>query len=110
MATLDVNKVAEDMLAKMKPILGQNWEKAKEYVKEESAKLALAFVKMEAQKLAGTITEQQAKILFDMQKNASLAVLAAAGGIGDLAAAQAMNAALGALKDPVNQALGFKLL
>jgi hypothetical protein len=107
---LDVSKMTEDMLAKMKPILGQHWDKVQQYAKEESAKVALVVAKIEAEKLAGAITEQQANILFDMQKNASTAVLAVAHGIGDVAAAKAMNAALESLKDPINKALGFDLL
>jgi hypothetical protein len=107
---LDVKQIADDMAAKMKPILGQRWDEVQAYAKEEAAKIAAVLAKIEMQKLQGSITEQQANILFDMQKNASSAVLAAVAGVGEMAAAQAMSAALAALKDPINQALGFQLL
>jgi hypothetical protein len=107
---LDVKKIADDMAGKMKPILGQRWDEVQQYAKEEAAKMAAVLAKIELQKLNGTISEQQANILFDMQKNASSAVLAAMHGIGEMTAAQAMSAALESLKDPINQALGFKLL
>jgi hypothetical protein len=107
---LDVKKIADDMAGKMKPILGQRWDEVQSYAREEATKMAAVLAKIELQKLKGTISEQQANILFDMQKNASAAVLAAVHGVGDLAASQAMNAALAYLKDPINEALGFKLL
>jgi hypothetical protein len=107
---LDVQKIADDMAGKMKPILGQRWDEVQKYAKEEAVKLAAVLAKIELQKLNGSITEQQANILFDMQKNASAAVLAAVHGVGDLAASEAFNAALASLKDPINEALGFKLL
>jgi hypothetical protein len=107
---LDVNQLSQDIVDKLKPILGQRWDEVQQYAKDESSKLAITLAKIEAQRLTGALTDAQANILFDMQKNASTAVLAAVHGIGDLAAAQAFNAALETLKDPINQALGFKLL
>ena len=110
MASLDVNKLTEDMMARMKPILGEHWQRVQQYVKEESAKLALTVAKIEIQRATGAISEQQANTLFEMQKNASLAVLAVSAGIGDMAAAKAFSVALAELKDPINKALGFDLL
>lgn len=107
---IDVQKLTDDLADKMKPILGQRWGEVQQYAKEEAAKLAVVLAKIELQKAQGTISEQQANILLDMQKNASLAVLAAVRGVGEMAAAEAMNAAFAELKDPINQALGFKLL
>ena len=107
---LDVKKLTDDMAGKMKPILGQRWDEVQKYAKEEAAKMAAVLAKIELQKLNGTISEQQASILLDMQKNASRAVLAAMEGVGEMAAVQALNAALESLKEPINQALGFKLL
>ena len=108
--TLDVGKLVQDMLAQMKPIVGSHWDQVQAYAKEESEKLAVSLAKLQAQKLTGALSEQQANILFDMQKNASQAVLAAVQGIGEEAAARAMNAGLNAIKKPINDALGFELL
>jgi len=107
---LDVNQTAESILDVMKPILGERWEEVQSYVKQEAEKLAQTLAKIEVDKLKGAISEQQASVLFSMQKNASHAVLAAVRGIGDEAAAQALNAGLGVLKGTVNKALGFALL
>ncbi|HVE82258.1 MAG TPA: hypothetical protein VND93_05400 [Myxococcales bacterium] len=107
---LDVNQLVQDMLAQMKPILGSHWNEVQSYAKGEADKLAVTLAKLEGQKLTGVLTEQQANILFDMQKNASSAVLAAVQGVGEEAAAKAMNAGLNAIKDPINKMLGFQLL
>jgi hypothetical protein len=107
---LDVNKLVQDVLAQMKPIIGAHWDKVQTYAKSEAEKLGVTLAKIQAQKVTGAISEQQANILFDMQKNASLAVLAAVHGIGEEAAAKALNAALKALKEPINKAIGFPLL
>jgi len=110
MADLDVNKLVQDMLNQMKPILGAHWDQVQVYAKNETEKLGVSLAKIQADKLLGKVSEQQANILFDMQKNASLAVLAAVHGIGEEAAAKALNAALKAIKDPINKAIGFTLL
>ena len=59
---------------------------------------------------AGTITQEQAPILLDMQKNASRAVLAAVEGMTLVAAEQAVNAAIGAVKTAINTFVGFPLV
>jgi hypothetical protein len=107
---LDVQKIANDVMEKMKPVLGKRWGDVQQYAQGEAAKIGAVLAKIEMEKLNGTISEQQAHILFDMQKNASRAVLAAVEVVGEMAAAEALSAALEALKDPINKALGFKLL
>lgn len=107
---LDVKKLADDLLAKLKPILGQRWADVQPYAAQEAAKIAAVVAKIELEKVNKTITEEQATILFDMQKNASKAVFAVLEGVGEVAAGEALNAALETLRDPINQALGFKLL
>ena len=107
---LDVSKLVQDVLAQMKPVIGAEWDKVQGYARSEAEKLGITLVKIQVEKRKGAISEDQAKILLDMQKNASLAVLAAVHGIGELAAAKALTAALGALKEPINKAIGFDLL
>lgn len=107
---LDVKVTVETMLGAMKPILGARWDSVSKYAAGELEKLAKTLAQIELQKLRGSITEQQANILFDMQKNASSAVLAALQGIGADAANQALNAGLASIKGDINKSLGFKLL
>ncbi|HYV50118.1 MAG TPA: hypothetical protein VFA20_34920 [Myxococcaceae bacterium] len=105
-----MKQLANDLLARLKPILGQRWLELQPYATQEAAKIAAVVAKIELDKVNGVITEQQAAILFDMQKNASAAVFAVIKGVGQTVAWEALSAALEALKDPINQALGFKLL
>ncbi|HZN93423.1 MAG TPA: hypothetical protein VFB81_12000, partial [Myxococcales bacterium] len=70
MADLDVNKLVQDMLNQMKPILGAHWDQVQVYAKNETEKLGVSLAKIQADKLLGKVSEQQANILFDMQKNA----------------------------------------
>ena len=76
----------------------------------ESKKLAESLVMIERLKLAGKITEEQAKLHFEIQKNASRTVLLALEGLGLIAVEQAINSAIAVLRDSVNTALGFSLL
>ena len=57
-----------------------------------------------------TPTQQEASILFDMQRNTSQAVLAAAEGMTLLTAQRAINGALAAVKGFVNKLLPFPLI
>jgi endonuclease III-like uncharacterized protein len=58
----------------------------------------------------GTVTNEQAALLLDMQKNASRSALLAIQGIGLVTAQNILNGALGAVAATVNKALGFTLL
>jgi hypothetical protein len=56
------------------------------------------------------LDEPRAKLLLDMQKNASSSVLQTVKGLSLLAAEQAINAALNVLRSSVNTAIGIALL
>lgn len=111
---IDVKQLAGDMLKAaldaVKPILGAKAGDVQKYLASESNKMAETLKSIAEGKAAGHITDQQAKILLDMQKNASLAVLAAVQGIGQQAATNALGAALNAVKDVINKVIGFPLL
>lgn len=65
---------------------------------------------LERMKLAGELDEEEARLYLDIRKNALRAVVLATEGIGLVAAENAINAALGAVRNAVNKALGFPLL
>jgi len=58
----------------------------------------------------GEINDAQAKILLRMQSNASQSVLTAVRTIGMIAAQDAINAAIGVVREAVNKAVGIALL
>jgi cell fate (sporulation/competence/biofilm development) regulator YlbF (YheA/YmcA/DUF963 family) len=76
----------------------------------ESKKMLETVAEIQRMKIAGQITEEQARLLMDMQKHAMRAVMLATEIMGLAAAEQAINAAIGAVRDTINKAVGFILL
>jgi len=107
---LDVSKMAQDMLNAAKISLAKVWSEAEGYAKMEFTKIAHNIAAIEQMQIDKTITKEKAQLQFDMQKNASRAVLLTIEGLGIIAVEQAINAALGAVKDTVNNALGWTLI
>jgi len=108
--SLDVGDLASKMFEAFKGELSEKWPDVKDYAETESKKLAENFVMIERLRLSGNITEEQAKLHHDIQKNASRAVLLTVEGLGLIAVEQAINTAMDVLRDTVNQALNFALL
>lgn len=98
------------MLSAFKGVLSEKWPEVKNYAEAESKKLAENFVMIERLKLAGEISEEQAKLHHDIQKNASRSVLLAIEGLGLIAVEQSINAAMDVLRTTVNETLDFALL
>lgn len=107
---LNVSQLAKAMLGAAKGKLEQHWPEVREYAKAEARKTAETLALIERLVLAGEINAQQAKALLQMQRNSALAVLLTIEGLGLLAVESAINAALGAVKQTVNTAVGFALL
>jgi hypothetical protein len=107
---LDLQSLTASMLTAAKGPLEADWKTVQPYAQTQFTNIAQQIVDIEAQLAEGTITQAQASLLLDMQKNASRAVLLTVEGIGLLAAQDAINAALGAISAAVNGALKFPLL
>lgn len=108
--SLDVGELASKMFVAFKEKLSDKWPDVKDYAEAESKKLAENFVMIEKLKLSGKITEEQAKLHHEIQKNASQSVMLTIEGLGLVAVEQAINAAMDVLKEAVNGALDFALL
>jgi hypothetical protein len=108
--SLDVGDLASKMFGAFKNELSEKWPDVKDYAEAESKKLAENFAMIERLKLTGDITEEQAKLMHDIQRNACRSVLLTIEGLGLIAVEQSINAAMDVLSDTVNQALGFILL
>lgn len=98
------------MLAAAKGSLTTGWNTAQPFATTQFTNIAQQIVDIESQLASGTITQAQASLLLDMQKNASRAALLGVEGIGLVTAQNAINAALGAVATGVNTALGFTLI
>ena len=108
--SLNASVLATNMLNAAKGVLAEKWPEIKDYAETETKKLAESLVMIEKLKLAREISNEQAKLHLDIQKNATRTVLLAIEGLGILAVEQALNAAFAAVKDTVNTAVTFALL
>lgn len=107
---LNVSSLAKTMTEAAKGKLQEHWPEVKEFATAEARKTAETLSMIERLALTGEINVKQAKALLAMQKNSALAVLLTVEGLGLLTVESAINAALGAVKDTVNTAVGFVLL
>jgi hypothetical protein len=107
---LDAKDLLGPMLNAIKPVLSKYWGDVKDFAETEAEKMAKTLATITELRVAGKINDQQAQALLDMQKHSMQAVFLAVEGIGLIAAQNAINAALGAVKDMVNKAIGFALL
>jgi N-acetylmuramic acid 6-phosphate (MurNAc-6-P) etherase len=110
MMPIDVNATAQSMLNAMLGILQQNYPNTQTHATSEAAKLAHSLAQIVELKVAGQINEGEAALLLEMQKNATRAVFLSIEGMGLLMAEQAINAALGVVRQAINTAIGFVLL
>ena len=107
---LSTEKLAKAMLAAAKGKLDKNWPEIKEYAYTEARKTAETLLLIERLALTGEINQAQAKALLRMQKASAQSVLLAVEGLGLLTAEAAINAAVGAVKEVVNEAVGFAVI
>ncbi|MFX6133622.1 hypothetical protein ABTF13_16165 [Acinetobacter baumannii] len=88
----------------------QHWPTIKDYATGEFDKLATTIVNIEFLLKTGQISAGEASILLEMQKNTARAVMLALKGMTLLMVEQAINDALDAVKNIVNNSLGFAFL
>jgi hypothetical protein len=109
-AALSVGVLVEKMVGAARGSLGRDWSKARAFAEPQFDNLARSLVNIGDLTAQGAITAEEAAALLEVHKNTTRVVLLAVKGIGLLAAENAVNAALGAVRDTVNGAIGFALL
>jgi hypothetical protein len=107
---LNVNSLLTSMTGAAAQSLKGNWPGIKDAATSSLKILAQNLVDIETMKLAGTITQEKAALLIDMQKNTVKMVIATEEGLGLLAAEAAINAAVDVVRNVVNTAIGWPLL
>jgi hypothetical protein len=107
---LDIGQIGKDMFAAAFAVLKDKAPQIKNVAQTEFSKIAQTIGLIGQELAEGRISEDEAKILLDMQKSATRSVLLMAEGLSLLVAEQALNAALGVVRVAVNGALGFALL
>jgi len=110
MSSINSQELTSQMLEAAKNVFASKWPEAKDYAASEFKKITEAVAFIEAQRAIGAMSDEKAKLHLDMQKNAAKMMLLCLEGLGLVAVEQAINAALAAVKDTVNTALGFSIL
>lgn len=108
--SIDVGKLSQEMLKAAKGVFEKDWPAVKEHAETELRGIAEGIALIERLRLQGKITQKQAKSLLKMKKNTAEIVLLTLEGLGIIAVEKAINAALKAVKDTVNESLNFALL
>lgn len=110
MSEINTSEILKSMLNAAKSVLDKQWKEVKPFAEQEFRALAQNLQLILKLKLQGKITEEQAKYYFEIQKSSVRIVLLAIEGIGIVAVENAINAALGVVKDTVNTAIGWTIL
>jgi hypothetical protein len=108
--SLNASQLGKDILSAFRGVFTKKWPEIKEYGEAEAKKLAHSLIMIEALRVAGKINEKQAGLHLQIQKNATRTVFLTLEGLGVLAVEEAINAALGVVKQTVNTAVGFVLI
>jgi hypothetical protein len=109
-AALSVTPLVERMVAAARSSLGRDWSKVRAFAEPQLDNLARSLVNIGELTVQGAISAEEAAALLEVHKHTTRTVLLAVKGIGLLTAESALNAALGAVRDTVNGAIGFALL
>jgi len=107
MSEIDFGGLKDQMLAAAKEAAGDTWTDVCGYVEEELAILATNLTTLYQLKVEGIITEEQAKKHFEIKRNAAEAGKHTLKGQADIGAANAINAALAAIRDFIAEKFGW---
>jgi hypothetical protein len=108
--SLNIDEIAQQMLGAAKGVVAEKWPSTQKYLESETKIFAQRLASIEQMRLAGVISESRAKLHVEFQKEAWETVLLAVEGMSQLLVEQALNAALKAVQEVVNKAVGFALL
>lgn len=107
---LDVNSLLSSMVAAASDSFGESWNQVRDYATAQFQQTAATLALIERDTLSGSITPEQARNLLDIQNQATQAVMLAIATMTAASVQKAINAALGAVRETVNAAVGFTLL
>ncbi|MBX9705168.1 MAG: hypothetical protein K5Q00_02850 [Gammaproteobacteria bacterium] len=110
MDALNIHDLLETMLKAAKQSLAQQWPRSQEYTESNLKTIARSIMDIATLHAEQKIDADQAKLDLDIAKNTAEMTLITSAGLSELMAAQAINAALSAVKTVVNKSLGFALL
>lgn len=107
---INVSDLLQKMLQAASSSLGDKWPAIRDFGETEFKNLSETLALIVRLKAEGKITEEQATLHLQIQKNTTRMVLLTAEGLALIAVEAAVNAALNVVKETVNTAIGFALL
>ena len=110
MAKIDFDNIFNTMLEAGKTELGKNWKKAADLATSSIRTLAQNTVDIQAMRIKGTITQEQAILKMNLQKDSFKILMLSEKAFGLLMVEAALNAIIDSVKAPINAALKFELL
>ena len=105
-----IEQLVGPMVGAAKGSLGRDWSKVRTVAEPQLDSLARSLASIGQQAMDGSLSAAEAAALLEIHKNTTRTVLLTVEGMGLLAVENAINAALGAVKDTLNGAVGFALL
>ena len=109
MADFDYEGTIEDMGKAALPFLKGGAARARNYGKAEAEKLARTAVMLAEGIAKGQIDEQEARLVLEVQKNASRSILLTIKGLGIVSVENAVNGAMSVLRKSIQKATGIAL-
>lgn len=107
---INFEDLIQHMLNAAKSALNKQWKEAKPLA-ETQFRLFTQNIQMIAElKLRGEISEEQAKLQMNIQRNAIQIVLLTIEGLGIIAVEEAINKAIDIIRDVVNKVIGWTIL
>ena len=110
MSQLNIPELLDDMLEVAVTEFGSAYDEVKDYVKDEFEGYLKRTETLAKKVAAGDIDLEKAKLLLQIHVNSMKTVFLTVEGIGLIAAQNAINGAIGVVKDVVNAALPVDIL
>ena len=110
MATINASSLVSPIITAFKGAFQDRWPEIRDFAEGEGKKLASSLAQIVKLRTTAQITDAECGVLLEMQKNTARAVMLALAGMSLLLVEQAINAALAAVRDVVNGAIGFGFL
>lgn len=110
MSAINTGDLVRAMMQAAKSSLGDDWPEARKFVEAESEKYAESLKRIVIWQQKGEIDEEEAHSLLRLHNRSMKMVLTSARGISLKMAERAVNAALDAVRNTVNRAIGWQLL
>lgn len=108
--SIRASDLAKSMIATVRSSLGRDWKAARTFTEPELRRLARVLVDLGKLASSGQITEDEARSLLKIHRNTTETVMLTVKGLGVLAVENAVNSALGVVRDAVNTGFGIELL